>query len=74
MADMCAIARAHDASAMGAYAADVSDRTGVMVELWPGEALHDAWDLDWAVEFYDVDILEEPAKPEKSNQDAQAGA
>ncbi len=74
MADMCAIARAYDASAMSAHADDVAYRTGVSVELWPGKALGDAWDPNWAVEFYGVDVLEEPAKPEKSNQDALAGA
>jgi hypothetical protein len=76
MADMCAIARAHDASTMGAYAADVCTHTGVAVELWPGEALRDSWDLAWAGAFNDALFgpLEEPTKPKKTNQDTLAGA
>jgi hypothetical protein len=75
MADMCAIARAHDAVAMGMYAGHVSDHTGVTVELWPGEALHDCWDLDWAAAFSDAlcGILEAPATKKKINP-ARAGA
>jgi hypothetical protein len=76
MADMCAIVRANDASTMGAHAADVCAHTGVAVELWPGEALRDSWDLDWAGAFNDAlfGVLEEPTKPKKSNQGTLAGA
>jgi hypothetical protein len=76
MADMCAIVRANDASTMGAHAADVCAHTGVAVELWPGEALRDCWDLDWAGAFNDTLFgpLEEPAKPTEIDQDSLAGA
>jgi hypothetical protein len=76
MADMCAIARAHDAVTMGMYAGDVCDHTGVTVELWPGEALRDSWDLTWAAAFNDALFgpLEEPAKPKKTNRGTLAGA
>ena len=76
MADMCAIVRANDASTMGAHAADVCAHTGVAVELWPGEALRDSWDLAWAGAFNDAlfGVLEEPTKPKKSNQGTLAGA
>lgn len=76
MADMCAIVRANDASTMGAHAANVCAHTGVAVELWPGEALRDSWDLTWAGAFNDALFgpLEEPAKPNKTDRGNLAGA
>lgn len=73
--DMCAMARSHDVSTMGAHAADVYANTSVRVEIWPGQAVGDAGDLDWAVAFSEarVGILEEPAKPKKTNRGTLAG-